>query len=332
MNQKKNIIWSCDRNKRQKRFLDCPADEILYGGSAGPGKSEALLISAFGNQEQNAMNNPNWKALILRRTFPDLERTLIQRSIQIFSQLGGRYDANKHRWTFPLGGVVQFGHMKTEYDKYDYKSSEYNVICFDELTEFTEGMYLYLFSRNRTTDPKLKAQIRSASNPTGIGHSWVKKRFLEKEDGSKIQPDKIHIYDILMPNGTKRQITRCYIPAKLSDNPYLSENDPNYLIRLMQLPEMERRALMDGDWDIFSGQFFPEFGEQHICKPFDFAYGSPVWVSLDYGFATKTATGFYSLLSGTFYMFAELYVSKKEPNELSALIKEKLGKRFTDIV
>lgn len=331
--EKQNIVWSCDRNKRQARFLSCPADEILYGGSAGPGKSEALLISAFGDSNQNVINNKNWKALLLRRTFPDLERTHIQRSMQLFTQVGGKYDAVKHRWTFSSGGLIQFGHMKSEYDKYDYKSSEYNVICFDELTEFTEGMYLYLFSRNRTTDPNLKAQMRSASNPTGIGHSWVKRRFLEREDQTKIEPDKIHFYTIHMPNGTTRQITRCFIPAKLSDNPYLYENDPNYVLRLMQLPEIERKALMDGDWDIFSGQFFPEFSEAHICEPFDFPLGTPVWISLDYGFATNTAVGFYMRgKDNIYYMFDEIYCSKKGPDELSSLIKTKLGRRFNDLV
>lgn len=327
------VVWSCEKNKRQKRFLECPADEILYGGSAGPGKSEALLISAFGDSEQNAVNNKNWSTLILRKSFPDLERTHIKRSIELFPQIGGKYDGIKHRWKFPSGGQIQFGHMKTEYNKYDYKSSEYNRICIDELTEFRETVYLYMFSRNRTKDSKLKCQMRSASNPTGIGHAWVKQRFLENKDQTKIEPDKIHAYKIRMPDGSEKEITRCYIPAKLSDNPYLYENDPGYLIRLMQLPEMERRALMDGDWNIFSGQFFPEFGEQHICKPFDFPVGSPVWISLDYGYSTISALGFYTQLQdGIFYMFDELYVSKKSPNELAALIKERLGKRFTDLV
>jgi len=330
---KQNVIWSCERNARQRRFLACPADEILYGGSAGPGKSEALLMSAFGDSEHNASNNVNWKSLILRRTFPDLERTLIHRSMEIFPYLGGKYDGVKHRWSFlPNGGLIQFGHMKTEYNKYDYRSSEYNRICFDELTQFTETMYLYLFSRNRTTDSRLRCQMRSATNPTGIGHSWVKRRFIEREDQTKIVQDKIHFYTIPMADGSERKISRCFIPAKLSDNPFLSENDPNYVIRLMQLPEIERRALMDGDWDVFSGQFFPEFGEEHICEPFDFPLGVSVWVSLDYGFATKTAVGFYVNLHGTFYMFDEIYCSKKGPEELALLIKTRLGRRFTDLV
>lgn len=328
------VIWSCERNPRQRRFLSCPADEVLYGGCAGPGKSEGLLMVAFGDTEQNAMNNGNWRALILRRTFPDLERTLIQRSIQIFGNLGAKYDGQKYRWVFPTGAIIQFGHMKTEYDKYNYKSAEYNVICFDELTEFTETMYLYLFSRCRSKDPLLQPKMRAASNPTGIGHAWVKRRFIEKEDGRKIEPDKIHTYQITMPDGSIKELTRCFIPAKLSDNPFIYENDKNYVVRLMNLPEVERRALMDGDWDIFSGQFFPEFGEQNICEPFEFPLGWPVWMSIDYGYATKTAIGFYTKdpRSDTYYLFDEIYCSKKGPDELSRMIKDKLGRRFTDLV
>lgn len=329
--QSETKVWR--PTERQARFLSCSADEACYGGAAAGGKSRALVVCAAGNPIQNVFNNPKWRALVLRRTFPELERTLIQYALEFF-QGKGKYDGQKYRWTFPGGGILQFGHMQTENDKYNYKSSEYNMICFDEVTEFTETQYLYLFSRNRTSDPNLKPQVRCATNPGGIGHNWVKRRFIQREDGSQIRPDYIHTYRYEMPDGTSRELTRAFIPAKIIDNPHIYNNDPAYMVKLSQLPDVERRALMDGDWNIYSGQFFTEFSEHHVCEPFKFPLGWPVWVSMDWGYSTICAIGFYTQdpESGKIYLFDEIYCTKKSPDDVSGMIKDKLGRRLLDLV
>jgi hypothetical protein len=152
-------------------------------------------------------------------------------------------------------------------------------------------MYTYLTSRVRSSDPLLPAIIRSASNPGDIGHLWVRQRFVE--------PDK-YGYKVIhakLPNS--EIIKRIFIPAKLSDNPHLNEADPNYTNRLELLPEAERKALKDGDWWTFSGQYFTEFrsirfisepeNALHVCDPFDIPDYWPKIISIDWGFDHKNA-------------------------------------------
>lgn len=327
----KNVIWTPTPD--QARFLSCPADEALFGGQAGPGKSESLIPVAIGTPDQNFFNNPNWKALILSRNFTDLEKTLIPRS-QFFLNGRAHYDGQKYRWKSSVGGIIQFGHMKNENDKYNYKSTEYNVIAFDELTRFLESMYMYMFSRNRSSDQKLKCIIRGATNPGGIGHNFVKQRFIQDEEGNPIEPNQIHTYKIKMPDHTFREMTRAFIPAQLKGNPHIFKNDPNYVARLAMLPEVERKALLEGNWDVYSGQFFTEFTEKHICEAFDFPQGWPVWISMDWGYATWCAVEFFTQDPSTevVYLFDEIYVTEMAPQVVANIIKEKLGKRFTDVV
>ena len=109
-----SLSWTCEGNKRLELFLACPADEILYGGAAGAAKTEGLVVAAAGNDpKNNIFNNPNWKVLYLRRTFPELENSAILRSQSLYSDKG-KYDGVKHRWSFQQGGILQFGHIKNE--------------------------------------------------------------------------------------------------------------------------------------------------------------------------------------------------------------------------
>src|SRR3990167_10747096 len=147
-------------------MLSCPVLELLYGEAAGGGKSEGLLLDALGQ-----IDNKNYNALMLRRTFKQLEGAdgLIDESQRIFRNLGAKYNEVKKRWTFPSQATIDFGHMESESDKHNYQSAAYVKIYFDELTSFTETQYLYMFSRCRSTDPTLRRGIRSATNPANIG-------------------------------------------------------------------------------------------------------------------------------------------------------------------
>lgn len=320
------VAWECSGNPKQAAFLTCPADEILYGGSAGCGKTDALIVAATGAPQNHLFTNPNWRVLILRRTFPELEKTIILRTHQLFSAFG-KYDGNKHRWSFPGGGLVQFGHIQNNDDVIQYQSAEYSLIIFDELTHFTERMYLYLFSRLRTTDPTIRCKIKAATNPGGVGHAWVKKRFIDDLQPMKIYKNSVEIA------GVKTEWSKCYIPASVFDNQYIMKNDPMYVRRLMELPETEKRALLYGDWDIFSGQFFPEFTEDLVIDGFDVPENWPCWIAMDWGSATKCAIGFYTQDPDTdvYYMFDEIYCSRQTAYQVASLIKSKLGARFTNL-
>jgi len=311
--------------EKQELFLSCPADEVLYGGAAGGGKSDAILIAALGTHLCGFFNNPKWRALLVRRTFPELEKSLILKSMEFLHGMA-KYDGVKHRWVSRVGGIIQFGHIKNEKDVYSYRSDAYNYIGFDELTQFTEVMYTYLFSRLRTTDPNIKCEMRSASNPGGIGHAWVKRRFLEQEDGSPREPNKLYYQEIEMLDGSKYKMSRCFIPATVFDNEHLYKNDPMYVRRLMELPDVERKAMLYGDWNIYSGQFFTEFTDAHICDPFEVPMDWPVWISMDWGYSTYGAVGFYTQSpEGRVYMWDEMYFTHINPREVANEIKSKLG-------
>ena len=245
---------------KQEEFLQLPLSifEGFFGGAAGPGKTETILMYPL---VHGWYRHPNFKGIILRRTFPDLEREIISRSHEYFPLTGAVYNESKHRWRWPWGAILQFGHAEHEKSIKNYDGVEYNYVGWDELTHFTEFQYLYLsLERCRSSVPDLPAVVRSGSNPGNIGHSWVRKRFVEPaREGSVIIREKVR--DI---TGREVENKRIFIPAFATDNPTLLKNDPNYLARMEMLPEAERRAKIYGDWWTFAGQVFREFRNEHF--------------------------------------------------------------------
>jgi predicted phage terminase large subunit-like protein len=162
--------------------------------------------------------------LLLRRTFADLNKpgALIPRSKEWLMGTDAKYSEQTHSWTFPSGATLSFGYLQYSDDIYQYQSAEYQFIGFDELTQFEEAQYRYLFSRLRRLEGvKIPLRVRGASNPGGIGHSWVKRRFID-------DPDKV------------------FIPSKLEDNPSLDMDE--YELSLAELDPVTRKQLRHGDW------------------------------------------------------------------------------------
>ena len=251
--------------RRQRAFLDASCDEVLFGGAAGGGKSYGQLVDAL----LFALRCPGSRQLVLRRTYPELERSLILTHLSMFPAELYRYNAGQHRGRFVNGSVIEFGYCDSERDVYKYQSAEYDVIRFDELTHFTEQMYLYLMSRVRGANGFPK-QVKSSTNPGGVGHFWVKARFIDPAP-----PDTVF--------GTQGK-QRLFLPARVRDNRFLTEGDPDYVRRLENLPELDRRALLDGDWDLFEGQYFTEFRRDvHVVRPFPIPAGWRRYFAMDYG-------------------------------------------------
>jgi len=276
---------------------------VLFGGAAGGGKSYAQLIDAF----LYAMKYAGSKQLILRRTLPELEKSLIRVSLGLFDKEIYRYNSAKHTGSFVNGSIIDFGYCDRENDVYKYQSAEYDVIRFDELTHFTEDMYIYLMSRIRGVNDFPK-QIKSSTNPGGVGHSWVKQRFIDV-CASGIYSDK---------NGTRQ-----FIPAKVSDNSFLMKNDKGYINRLNRLGEKDKKALLYGDWDIFYGQYFSEFRRSiHVVKPFSIPNHWKRYFTMDYGL--DMFAGYFIAVDtyGRAYVYREIY----KPNLIiSAAAKEILA-------
>lgn len=252
--------------KKQKAFIDAEESEVLFGGAAGGGKSYGQMVDAL----LFALKYPGSKQLVLRRTFAELDKSLIRTSLLLFPREIYSFNSSSHTGKFKNGSIVDFGYCAAENDVYQYQSAEYDVIRFDELTHFTESQYIYLISRVRGANDFPK-QIKSSTNPGGIGHAWVKRRFVDDSPAGVA---------FIGGDGMRR----VFIPALLDDNRFLLSGDPQYRERLLALPERERKALLYGDWNIFEGQYFSEFDPRvHIISPFEIPPSWRKFRTIDYG-------------------------------------------------
>lgn len=243
----------------QERFLRLGCFEALYGGAAGGGKSDALLVWAAA--PIGLGHGKAYQALLLRRTFPELEKSLIRRAEELYPRLGGVPKNEGAQWNFPGGERILLEHCEHEKSVTRYQGAPFVRVGFDELTTFTEYQYLYLFSRIRSA-AGIACGIRASSNPGGIGHEWVRKRFLpwvSRTSKKPASPGAVRYYiqqgdnEVEVPRGTPHALGRTFIPAKLEDNPALMEQDPAYESRLRALPRIDRERLRGGDWDAEPG-------------------------------------------------------------------------------
>lgn len=252
--------------KKQKAFIYATETEVLFGGAAGGGKSFGQLVDAL----LFALKYPKSKQLILRRTFAELEKSLIRTAQGLYPRDIFTLNSSTHTGRFANGSCIDFGYCASESDVFQYQSAEYDVIRFDELTHFTEFQYLYLISRVRGANSFPK-QIKSSTNPGGVGHTWVKERFVDPAP-----PNTAFI--------TSEGMRGIFIPSRVEDNKFLMSSDPNYKQRLLALPENQRRALLEGDWNIFEGQYYNEFNrELHVCAPFPVPKEWRRYRAIDYG-------------------------------------------------
>jgi len=314
-----NIIWT--PQPRQKLFMQRPEHEALYGGAAGGGKSDCAIAEAL-----RQVHIPHYRGLILRKTYPQLSE-MVDRSREIYlpSFPDAKYNEQKHSWTFPSGAKIYFGAMQHTKDRTNYQGKRYDFIDFDELTHFTWEEYSYLFSRNRPNGPGTRCYIRAQANPGGIGHGWVKERFISPA------PPMTPIYEdvkIIFPDGKSeiRRQSRVFVPSSIFDNKILMENDPDYITRLASLPENEKRALLYGDWDSFSGQVFTEWRNNpdgyatrkntHVINPFKIPSSWKIYRGFDFGYSRPFSVGWYAVdHDGRLYRIRELYGCTGTPNE-----------------
>lgn len=194
----------------------------------------------------------------------------------------GKYNYNKtaHTFTFFNGSIIDCGYLQNESDVYNYQSAEYDVIRFDELTHFSEFIYIYMISRLRSGSNNFPKYMKSSTNPTGAGRVWVKERFVDIGEWGKE-------HDIVVgrkSNGEEIISRRIFIPSKVYDNTFLMEKDPDYISRLENLPDSEKQGLLNGEWDYFEGQYFEEFRrEDHVCDPFPIPKEWRRYRAFDYG-------------------------------------------------
>ena len=291
-------VWS--PQPKQALFMSRPEYEALYGGAAGGGKSDALLMEGL-----RQVRIPHYRGLILRKTYPQLSE-IIDRSREIYRAAfpGARFSATEHCWTFPSGAKIYFGSMQHTSDRINYQGKRYDYIAFDELTHFTFDEYSYLFSRNRPNGPGTRCYIRAATNLGGIGHGWVKERFVTPAPPMTTMYTPVTYADENGELVTKSR-SRIFIPARVTDNRQLLHNDPDYMASLSMLPHQEREALLNGSWDTFSGQVFTEWRNDpgqyqsrkltHVIAPFYIPEHWRIYRGLDWGYSKPFAVGWFAV-------------------------------------
>lgn len=271
--------------------MSSSAFEALFGGQAGPGKTDVLVMEPL-----RQIENPRYNAILFRRTFAKLEAAdgLIARSERWYPGYGGRYNAAKHYWRFPSGSRIYFGHMQHEWDKQNYQGAQFAHIGWDELTEFEESQYMYLFTRCRVpADSGLRAYVRAATNPGNHGHQWVKRRFVTTDIvNQKKYFALINGIDTAVDKSHPDALSRAFFPASMADNP--SINADEYRRRILLNPDpVERARLLAGDWDITSsaGRIYPDWSYLNISEEADYHDGWDVIWGVDDGYAEGRGQG-----------------------------------------
>lgn len=249
-------------NARQREFFASHARFTAYGGARGGGKSWALRRKLI----LMCLRYPSLRCLLVRRSLAELKSNHLR---QILSELDGAvaWSEGDKCVSFPNGSRIYLGYCSSERDTLRYQGQEYDVIAIDEATQLTEYQFSIFKACLRGTSD-LPRRMYLTCNPGGIGHAWVKRLFIDREFRRGESPDDFS-----------------FIPATVFDNGVLSQSDPDYVRRLESLPPRLRDAWLYGRWDVFEGQFFPEFDpERHVCEPSAIPDLYTYAVAFDYGF------------------------------------------------
>lgn len=210
-----------------------------------------------------------------------------------------QWNGTQRRWTMPTGSILQFCHTKNEDDIFSYQSQQFDIILVDEGTQFSRFIIRYLLTRNRATKSGVIPFMAIGTNPGGIGHQFFKSEFVDCGP-----PEQVHSVEV-EPGMFEDHI---FIPAKLSDNEILEKRDKMYRKKLESQPEIFRKQLLDGDWDVFAGQYFPEFSRGiHVIKPFEIPKWWKRFRSLDYGLDMTACYWWAVSTDGKCYIYRELH-------------------------
>ena len=321
----KNVVFKPNVGP-QTRFLAAGEREVLYGGAAGGGKSYAMLADPL-----RYMAHSQFSGLLLRHTTEEL-RELIWKSQEMYPKIypGIKWSERKMQWVAPSGARLWFSYLDRDEDVLRYQGLAFSWVGFDELTQWpTPFPWDYMRSRLRSTASDLPVYARATTNPGGPGHSWVKKMFIDpaKPNESFWATDIETSKTLTYPKGHSKEgeplFKRKFIPAILSDNPYLAEQG-DYETMLLSLPENQRKQLLDGNWDVSEGAAFTEFNREiHVIEEETLPGNWTKFRSCDYGYGSYSAVLWFAVSpSEQLIVYRELYVSKVLAKDLAYLILE----------
>jgi hypothetical protein len=307
----------------QARFLKSPVREVGYGGQAGGGKSFGIVLDAL-----YQIGQPGYNAILFRRTYKQLAGAdgLIELSKQVYPLVGGDYLKGERIWTFKdYPGTIRFAHLEHEDDVHAYEGHQYAYIGFDELQTFTLRQYLYMFSRNRASNPDIQPYTRSTFMPGDVGHFWVKARFIDT--GIEDHPRhfrRIDGLDTEVNPGDPYGVQRVFIRARLEDNPYLwQDGRGEYEKGLHQLESVDFRRKRHGDWDIRrAGRVYYAFGPGCVVS-YDSLHlaDASFYHAHDFG-AVNEAWGLFAMLDGVYYLIHEALLPEGTTARRAVAIKQ----------
>ena len=273
-------------NPRQQAFFRAEAANIAYGGARGGGKSWAMRRKLV----LLAMRYPGLKLLLLRRTLPELRANHIlplQRELEGYAA----WSSTERAFRFPNGSRLVMGYCDSDSDCAQYQGQEYEVIGFEEATNFEPDWLTFIATCLRTTRTDFAPRIYYTCNPGGPGHAYIKRLFIDRAFHDGEDPADY-----------------VFIPAKVYDNQVLMQRDPGYLKRLEALPPARRRAHLEGDWNVYEGQVFAEWRDDpahyadgkwtHVIEPFDIPNTWRVYRSFDFGYAKPFSVGWWAESNG----------------------------------
>lgn len=287
-------------NPKQELFFRARTRYVGYGGARGGGKSWALRKKIT----LMCLKYGGIKILLLRRTYPELKENHIN---TLRTELKGlaKYKETDKTFTFTNGSVIKLGYCAADSDVLQYQGNEYDIICMDEATQFTEYQYQTLTAclRGANSFPK---RMYLTCNPGGVGHEWVKRLFISKR------------YKL-----DENAADYTFIPATVFDNKVLMENDPGYVNMLNNLDEGLRQAWRDGNWDMLAGRYFSEFDRSiHVIEPFPVPEHWRRYRSIDYGLDCLACVWVAVDEHGMYYVYREYAESDKIISDGAAAITE----------
>jgi hypothetical protein len=314
----KNVLWSPQVGP-QTALIECPVFEVFYGGARGGGKTEGSIgdwLQHAGKYGADAIG------VFFRRTAKQLEE-VVARTKSLFPLIGASYREQKSEWTMANGARLKFRYLERDSDAEQYQGHSYTRVYIEEVPNFPSPEPINKLRATLRSPAGVPVGMRLTGNPGGVGHTWVKKRYIDPEPkGYKI------IKEIFQSpfDASEILLERVFIPSKLSDNPLLMQNDPSYVARLQQQGSARLvDAWLRGDWEIILGAFFDCFDETRHVLGQEWLSKIPRdatrFRSFDWGSSRPFSVGWYVVSDGSWGLpkkallkYREWYGSTGAPN------------------